>query len=265
MYLFTSLGFSLLILSFAFYLSFKGKQATTVLRSFGTGQLDARLKIYKWEQSFELLHEFNRMADQLSQLFSRLEKLELSRSELISELAHDTRTPLASLRSGIDTFQEFGANLSENQKTQLLNNLSSDLDYFSRLVDDLFLLAELDSKSERLDDQLLDLRELLKDLAQKCDLFDESREVLLSFPKEQEAFELYADLYFLRRMLINLLTNAKNYSLSKIEIALSFEEGMCTVEISNDSLMLSEQTITSGAKEKESDVKIWIIPLRIRV
>jgi signal transduction histidine kinase len=250
MYLFTSFGFAALILAFGFYLSSKGKQATRVLRSFAKGDLQERLSIFRWERSFELLHEFNRMAEKLSGLFERIHRLELSRSQLISELAHDTRTPLASLRSGVDTLREFGESLSQMQLDRILSNMSHDLDYFTTLVDDLFLLAELDSKSENLDLQAVDVNALLIQVANNLRLCDGDLRFESYLEPNDGPLSIEGDQLLLQRMLVNLLGNAQRYGRSKIKLSARPSNDKCVIEITNDSQPLSEEQLHSWGMKR---------------
>ena len=247
-------SFFSLFLSLWFYLKAKNREATSVLREFSEGQLDVRVSIRPWERSFDLLHEFNRMATQVASLFNKVKGLEESRSQLISELAHDTRTPIASLLSGLDTLSEFGSSMKPDQKDRVLENMRADLHYFSKLVEDLFLLSEIDSRAH------LNWQESINmiDLITRCWglIFPGDLESLNCKLKVEEpanaSVPFKGDLVLLQRMLVNLLENAKRHAISWVLMEARINGSTWELTISNDSKKLSQSELAEwGHKRKK--------------
>ena len=256
LFILTSLSFAVLIFSFWFYLSSKGQEATEVLRSFTRGQLDAQLRIRKWERSFELLHEFNRMANQLKNLFLRNRNLELSRSELLTELAHDTRTPIASLRSALDTLGEFHVQMNQKQLEQILDHMNQDLAYFSNLIEDLFLLSELDSMEDAPPNDTVNLSQLL---SASVDLvFHRSntttKDSLCIKTALNENCTIAGDGHLIQRMLQNFLENARRYAIKNVLVELRISETLAHIAIQNDSRPLSETELKSWGEKRKSRI-----------
>ena len=257
-FLATCASFIIFFLSLWLYLSAKSREATTVLREFSKGHLDVRISVRSWEKSFDLLLEFNRMAEQVADLFTKVQNLEMSRSQLISELAHDTRTPIASLLSALDTLGEFSDSMSHEQKERLIENMRADLNYFARLVEDLFLLSEIDSKS------YLNRQEPVNivGISEKSwdaifhDGFGDLNCKLVFHEGLKKDHTLVGDLVLLQRMLRNLLENARRYAISWVEMKVTTAGEKWSIMISNDSKpMNSDELKEWGHKRKKRIIR----------
>ena len=252
--LFTLTSASLIgmIMIFWMYLSRKGAEATRVLKDFSTGQLNSRLSVSRWENSFELLQEFNRMAEQVSLLIEKIRSLEEKRSQLLSELAHDTRTPIASLMSSLDTLGEFGDTLNSNQREKLSQNIREDLEYFARLVEDLFFLAHIDSQAPEDFKDVIEVNELAKYCWR---LVFESCDRLSLNLNCNGKFQVLGDETLLRRMILNFLENAKRYSHKEVQGTISQEGDKVLIVFENDGNALSENELQSwGHKQKRRTI-----------
>ncbi|OFZ30697.1 MAG: hypothetical protein A2622_13595 [Bdellovibrionales bacterium RIFCSPHIGHO2_01_FULL_40_29] len=69
----------------------KIKEADDVISQIQSGNLKARFKIQRRDEFGEAMVRFNKMADEIEKLVDHLKFVELARTKLIQELAHDTK------------------------------------------------------------------------------------------------------------------------------------------------------------------------------
>ena len=131
-------------------------------RRVAEGDLSARTEVTR-------LDEVGAMAASFDDMVSRLEKSERLRSSeeagrklLIASVGHDLRTPLTAIRAAVEAIEDGVV----KDPARYLRAVRSDVDHLSRLVDDLFLLAQLDAGRFVTSRDLVDLPELVDEAAE---------------------------------------------------------------------------------------------------
>ncbi len=89
----------------------------------------------------------NQLLEEITIITKEKDSLAQSKISLLSELAHDIRTPLTSIQAASETFFEI-KKLGDEEKEKLNNIIQLDINYLSKLIDDLLFLSLLDKKSE---------------------------------------------------------------------------------------------------------------------
>jgi two-component system, OmpR family, phosphate regulon sensor histidine kinase PhoR len=141
---------------------------------------------------------------------TRLERLESIRRNFISDFSHEVRTPLAGLRSAVDTHEGI-EHLTESEGRQLRRIMARQLSRLERLVDDLSELSRIESGDLLLTRQRIDLRKLVDEL---CEDFADRA----AFSVSGEGVFVSADPLRLQQALSNLIDNAIKYGGGPIEI-----------------------------------------------
>ncbi|WP_141734868.1 sensor histidine kinase [Oligoflexus tunisiensis] len=233
------------------YMRRKGQEARQVLAGISAGALGSRLVQNFWEPRLQLIEEFNRMARAVEDSFARLHELEEKRARLLSELAHDVRTPLASLRAAAETLSEFQASMSPTQREALHQNLLLDVLYFQSLIDDLLVLAQIDRVDAPPPQQSSDLRSILTALWSRMQDAYPDRASHWEWPPETPACLMVpGDEPLLRRLLQNTLENAFHYAQSFVHGSLVLEPQRLVIHISNDTLPLSEAELQNWGHKR---------------
>jgi histidine kinase len=158
----------------------------------------------------ELAQAFNAMA-------AALESSEARRIELLRNVAHEFRTPLASLRGylegledGVFTLDETTLGASKRQIARLL-----------RLVEDLSLLSRVETGQERLVFEIVSVSSLLRQAAAAFRPQFTAKQVGLSFDDVPETWCVQADLERTHQVMANLIANALRHTPAGGEVRLS--------------------------------------------
>lgn len=162
---------------------------------------------------------------------TQIERLARLRRNFISDFSHEVRTPMAGLRSAVESFELGAGQISPEEDQHLRRIMSRQLGRLGRLVDDLSELSRIESGDLPLDRRTVGLLELVRDV---CDDFRElAAQKSLTIVLSGEAVEVCADPMRLQQALSNLVDNAIKYggSNTQIEIHVGAEPGNALIEI----------------------------------
>ena len=205
--------------------------ADTVISELQQGNLKARFPIGRNDEIGNAKSRFNAMADEIERLVERLSSAEASRNNLLQELAHDLRTPVASLGSILETV--FGEAQMSPDVADLAQLAEKEVDYMGHLVEDLLLLAQLSEPSYTPNRQPVDFMALLEEECDSIALHKVDIEVAKKF--EVSEVLLSGDEHLFRRLVRNSLENACSYAKEKVEVhALLDEWGRLSISFRDD-------------------------------
>lgn len=191
---------------------------------------------FAWDDELgDLVRNFNRMAE-------KLHTTETHRIDLIGNVAHELRTPLASMRSLMEGVVDgvLPADFSTYSAVQ------KELTRLQRLVGDLENLSQAESGQIKLNLQKVDLNKLLEQVLMKLKhqfwekQIDLKIEVLEAMPLVQ------ADLERLQQVFINLLGNALQYTPSRgtVRVYTEQKDKMIICGVEDNGIGLSESDIS---------------------
>lgn len=231
----------------------KGREAHEVLAQIREGTFGSRLITRFWEPRLALVTEFNRMAAAVEDSFSRLRDMEERRARLLSELAHDVRTPLASLRAAAETLTEFHRQIDEEQRQNLHQTLMLDVMYFQRLIDDLLILAQMDRLDTTAPQQSSDLQMILTSVwSRMSEQYPQLTQILQWPEPKPESILVPGDEALVRRLLQNTLDNAFHYAQTFVSCVVLCDEKRLRLMISNDAVPLQEEDLKNwGHKRRQ--------------
>jgi len=182
-------------------------------RAFGQGDFSVRAPAERGDEVGDLGKAFNEMAERLAQLM-RAEK------ELMANVSHELRTPLARIRVVLESAQE-----DPERAQALLHEIEYDLNDLERLVEDVMETMRLDIGSAMSDPHLhlpvrlakIDVAAFASNTAQRFSKNHPSRKLEVVVPA---GLTIRADERLLRRLVDNLLDNARKYSENETTITI---------------------------------------------
>lgn len=180
---------------------------------------------------------FNLMVQRILKQVDTLKQTDTLRRELVANVSHDLRTPLASLHGYLETLMIKEESLTREESRAFLDIALKQSERLRRLVGELFELARLDSQEVHIERERFSLAELVQDVCQKVQLTVEPKGITLktSFP-EALPF-VVADIGLIERVLENILHNAIRYTKSG---------GLITVSLSQQSQSVHVQIADTG-------------------
>jgi two-component system phosphate regulon sensor histidine kinase PhoR len=140
---------------------------------------------------------------------TRLRQLEAARQEFVANVSHELRTPLSLIKSAAETLIDGGRN-DPDVTARFLDIIDKHSNRLTLLIDELLLLARLDSGRMQLNLQSVSLRTAAQEALDDATILARSRGVTLSNEVDQDVIA-DADPERLRQVLANLIDNAIKY------------------------------------------------------
>jgi len=207
--------------------------------------LDDRPSNWNHDEIDQLKTTFNRMAQRIQQQVATLKETDTLRRELVANVSHDLRTPLASLHGYLETLLMKTGTLTAEAQRPFLDIAIKQSDRLRQLVEKLFELAKLDSHEAQINHEPFSLAELVQDVAQKFRLAAETKQIKLQTRFLADIPFVTADIGLIERVLENLIQNALRYTPAggTISVALSHKATAVAVQISDTGCGIPEQDL----------------------
>ncbi|MFF5996927.1 HAMP domain-containing sensor histidine kinase [Lysinibacillus sp. KU-BSD001] len=191
---------------------------TTATTSLANGHFDIQLDDNRQDELGELSRSFLQMA-------KKLERVEDTRKEFISNISHDIQSPLSNIK-GYTTLLE-NDSLSHIERKQYIAIINGEIKRLSTLTKQLLLLASFDRNEEIMKKKRFNVGKQLKELVQSYQWIIGEKGIMLSYNLPD--LDINGDPSLLNTVWDNLLTNAIKYNQSDGTIDITVEQ--CTESI----------------------------------
>jgi signal transduction histidine kinase len=193
----------------------------------------------------QLRAAFTIMANKIREQFEGLEETDRLRRELVSNVSHDLRTPLASMHGYVETLLLKNDSLSEAERLRYLEITRKHSLRLGALIGDLFELSKLDSASVHPTLERFSLAELLQDVTQEFELEAEKKDIEIEVNARPETSMVHADIGLMQRVLENLLRNALKFTPEggTITISLDKRPGCVAVAVADTGCGIAEDEL----------------------
>lgn len=228
----------------------QARQASVVIGALKSGNLKARIPSSNIQPLSSLVSEFNTMADEIEDLVSLLRNTDEYRKRMLQELAHDLRTPIASMKTLLETIDENAEKLDPKEKSRLLKVAIQEVAYFHRLVDDLLFLSGVHDMRFHAQKENLNLAEIIHD---QILIFKETNKNLDFEISGSAELWLTGNRHLLARLLKNALSNACAYAKKRVSITVEHSASQeVRVVVSDDGPGIAEDELKSFGQKKFS-------------
>ena len=184
--------------------------------------------------------ELGRLAATFNRLLERIESSMARTKGFVADAAHELKTPVSIIRTGAEL--ALSEDRSPEQYREALQGIGQESIHLSDLVSDLTLLAEGESLEQPLERRLVDLGEIVREVARSLGGVAAGRGIRIEI-ETPPGLELRGDERLLRRAAVNLLENAVKFSPAgaRVEVRLSQEEGRVVLSVLDEAPVLSEE------------------------
>lgn len=234
----------------------KASLASSVIADIKRGNLEARFPVTKVDEASQLMVEFNKMADEIESLVRSIKASEQGRMALLQQLAHDLRTPVASLKNLLETLRERGDQINSETRGELMELSLKEVEYFERLVEDLLFLAQVSEPQFNARPSQVDLGELLNEELDRIDGRHSASGQALGVDRDISStpLPLNADPHLLRRLIRNALENAASFARSEVSVSVRQNEAAIEILVKDDGPGLSQEALAAFGEKRFSRV-----------
>jgi len=176
---------------------------TRSIQRMGRGDLSVRVPVKGSGELRKLAETFNVMSE-------KLEMLDKSRNQFVSNASHELKTPLATMKILLENII-YQPDMDVEVRTDFLSDINREINRLNLIISDLLTLVSMDSKSMRLNRETFKFADVVTDVTHRLSLVAEKRrqEIKLQLA---DSCEMYADCAKLTQVVYNILDNAIKYT-----------------------------------------------------
>ena len=167
---------------------------------------------------------FVEMSARIREQIEQLQENDRLRRELVSNISHDLRTPLAAMQGYIETLIIKSDAMSREERDRYLKIARKHTLRLGTLIGDLFELSKLDAASVTPNLETFSLPELVQDIAHEFQIESEKKNIELSIDMQSDAAFTIGDIGLIQRVLENLVRNAVRFTPEGGEVTISIAE-----------------------------------------
>jgi signal transduction histidine kinase len=168
---------------------------------------------------------FREMAERITHQVKQLEHNDSSRRELVANVSHDLRTPLASLHGYLETLSLKKQQLSSDEQHLYIDIALQHCNRLQKLISELFELSTLENRGAQLHFEPFSMSELVQDVSQKFQLDAKNKNIRLAANIPNQPAFVSADISLIQRVLENLIENAIKYTPDGGSININLDNG----------------------------------------
>ncbi len=200
-------------------------------QNFMNGNYNVRIKINNDDELGVLATSFNQMSEKIIQNIAEIKTMDNLRRDLVANVSHDLRTPLATIQGYVETLMIKAGSLSEEERKKYMQIILDSTERLKKLVEELFELSKLEAKEKVPKPEAFSIAELIEDIKQKNEVIANKKNITLSSKFNNTIPFVYADIGMMERIIQNLLDNAIKFTSENGNIILSLHNEGDFVEV----------------------------------
>ncbi|MCH8465803.1 MAG: sensor histidine kinase [Roseinatronobacter sp.] len=176
--------------------------------------------------------ELSRTARKLREANEMLQKLSVQKDAFLSQISHELRTPMTSIRAFSEILME-GEGMSGEEQRHFAKIIHDESIRLTRLLDDLLDLSVLEHGQVQLNIAPVMLRDLIDKSITASNSVQADRKFTFLRSRDPEAIEIVTDAGRMTQVFINILSNARKYCISddpQMQIKVRQRKGMVEVD-----------------------------------
>ncbi|HEY9784884.1 MAG TPA: ATP-binding protein [Candidatus Obscuribacterales bacterium] len=199
------------------------EMSSTARKIAASGDMSETVPVKRGDEIGELAQSFN-------QMISRLRQQEAIRQEFIANASHELKTPTMAIGSVVEALQA-GAADDPKLRSQFLESLERLVERQSRLLQDLLDISRLDGGLDVKGKDDINVQQLISDAVEQIRPQAEKKQLTLHVDASTDGAVITGTSIHLQRALVNILTNAVNYTPSNGTINVIAKPKEAQVEI----------------------------------
>ena len=172
---------------------------------------------------------------------TKIKKLEQIRTEFVSNVTHELKTPLTSIRGFIETLKSGTVN-DTKRTVRFLDIIDIEAERLHLLITDILQLSEIESKKIDVDIVSIDLYHLVEEVFEIDQ--KEAKEKGLSLQNlVDKGFSFKANKNRMKQMLINLVHNAVKYNNNDglVKVSARFNNGRVMISVKDTGIGIAQE------------------------
>lgn len=170
----------------------------------------------------------------------RRKQIDLEKSEVISAISHELRSPLASIKGWTSTLLRRWDKFGDEEKKHFLMTIEIDTDRVARMINELLDLSRIETGRLQLRRRMLDISEITDRVVHRLSALSEKHKIAVELPKPLP--HVFADSDKIEQVLTNLVENAVKYTDGgTIRVEAAQRDGLLDVVVSDEGQGIGEK------------------------
>ncbi len=164
-----------------------------------------------------------------------------AKKDFVANVSHELKTPIAVLKGVIETLE---AEEEDKEKKKFLKIAGKRVDQMNSLINDLLIIARLESKEDKLIKVKIPLKGLVNSIFEDLSHIAVEKNITL-INKIPEEFYLYADENKISILMKNLIENAIKYNKQngKVEVSAKKEKNFAVIEVKDTGIGIPKKSL----------------------
>lgn len=203
------------------------------LRKVNEGNLQEDIKLDGSSAIKELVKNINLIKAGYKETLENGMHNEKLKTELISNVSHDLKTPLTSIINYVTILKN--GNITEEERQEYLLILEKKSLKLKVLIEDLFEMSKINSGKIKLNRDLIDILSLIHQGIGEYSTLYEEKDISFKVTTEEDAIYMELDGKLMSRALENVMINALKYSLNntRVYINIKLEDDFLKIGVKN--------------------------------
>lgn len=205
-----------------------------VVKKMTQGHLNQRIKVRGFDEFSELGSAFNDMS-------SKLEQVEMTRQEFVSNVSHELKTPLSSMKVLSESLL-LQDDLPKEVYREFLQDINSEIDRMTNIVNELLTLVKLDRTENPLKIKPTKINQTVEELIKRLRPIAAQKNIELQY-EEMKTPVIDADEIKLSLALSNLVENAIKYTEAEgvVRVTVDGDHQNCFVTVQDNGIGIAEE------------------------
>ena len=205
-----------------------------VLGAVAEGDLEQDIRVDTYRETKEI-------SEAVSQTLRKLKAVDQSRQEFVSNVSHELKTPITSIRVLADSLMGM-EDVPEELYREFLSDISDEIDRESKIIDDLLTLVKADKSNAELNVEQININGLLEQILKRLRPIAKKRNIELVLESIREV-SADVDEVKLSLALSNLVENAVKYNHEEgwVHVTLDADHKFFYVKVSDNGIGISQE------------------------
>jgi len=169
--------------------------------------------------------ELKQLAQEISRISEKFGELDRLKSDFISSVSHEFKSPLTAIEGYIDFFIEgMDTGIEKGKQIKALNIMKNNASRLGKLINDVLDLAKIEAGQLEVKRQPLRLSSILKESTGEFQQIARDKEIEIEVKAEEKIGQVLGDREKLKRVLNNLLSNALKFNRRKGKVIIEARE-----------------------------------------
>jgi len=187
------------------------EEINSTIKSFGDGNYSKRISAMNYAELNTMVETINQMAENIEHNIESLKLSDRFQKELIANVSHDVKTPLANviayIEYSLDSVSDENSKIKERLQIALKEGI-----YLQNLIYDLIDLTKIDSQQLTINEEWIHFPELIAELSKTFSLQAADRKINFTSNVSESVTEFKTDPLRLMQVLKNLFQNSCNHT-----------------------------------------------------